>query len=270
MAIKYCDGKVPKAGVQTEADAALIERAENLFSEVESSFRTLSFHKCLISVWDFISITNKYIVAQEPWALAKDPSVRERLETVIYNTLEALRIAAVLITPVMPDSSKELLNRLGIKNIASQNFDSTEKWGGLSFGNSLTRGDALFPRIKHEKEKVNEVKQLTDIKKEISFGDFEKVDIRVARIIEAEVVPKSNKLLKLKIDIGEERTIVAGMGKDYKPDDLIGKQVAVVINLKPTKLMGVESHGMLLATDKKKGLTLVSFDEEAKVGAKVR
>lgn len=271
MAIRYCDGKVPQAGVQTEEDAALIKRAENLFSEVESSFRTLSFHKYLISVWDFISMTNKYIVAQEPWILAKDPSAGERLRAVIYNTLEALRIAAVLISPVMPDSSKELMSRLGIEDISSQNFDSIEKWGGLPSGNTLTRGNALFPRIKYEKEETPGVKKLiNNIKEEISFEDFEKVDIRVARVIEAEAVSTSNKLLKLKIDIGEERTIVAGVGKDYKPDDLIGKQIAVVVNLKPTKLMGIESQGMLLATDKKKGLTLVSFDEKAKVGATVR
>jgi len=270
MALKYCDGKVPEVGVRTEEDTALIERAENLLSEVESSFRALSFHKALLSVWDFISMTNKYIVTQEPWVLAKDSSTRERLETVVYNILEALRITAVLISPVMPDCSKELMNRLGIEDVDSQNFDSIGKWGDLSSGNTLTRGDALFPRVKYEKEEVPEVKKLTGIKEEISFEDFEKVDIRVARIIEAETVSKSNKLLKLKIDIGEERTIVAGMGKDYKPDDLIGKQIAVVINLKPTKLMGVESHGMLLATDKDKGLALVSFDDEAKVGAKVR
>jgi len=271
MALKYCDGKVPGAGAQSEEDTALVEKAENLLSEVESSFRALSFHKALLSIWDFINMTNRYIVAQEPWALAKDPSARERLDTVIYNILEALRITSVLISPFMPDCSKELMNRLGIENIDSQNFDSIGKWGGLSSGNTLTRGDALFPRIKYEKEEeVPEVKKITDLKEEISFEDFEKVDIRVARIIEAEAVPQSSKLVKLKIDVGEERTIVAGMGKDYKPDDLIGKQIAVVINLKPTKLMGVESHGMLLATDKDKGLALVSFDDEAKVGAKVR
>lgn len=271
MAIRYCDGKVPGAGAQSEEDTALVEKAESLLPEVESSFRALSFHKTLLSIWDFINMTNRYIVAQEPWALAKDPSDRERLDTVIYNILEALRITSVLISPFMPDCSKELMNRLGIEDVDSQKFDSIRKWGGLSSGNTLTRGDALFPRIKYEKEeKAPEVKKITDLKEEISFEDIEKVDIRVARVIEAETVPKSNKLLKLKIDIGEERTIVAGMGKDYKPDDLIGKQIAVVVNLKPTKLMGVESHGMLLATDKKKGLTLVSFDEEADVGAKVR
>jgi len=271
MAIRYCDGKVPGTGAQSEEDTALVEKAESLLPEVESSFRALSFHKALLSIWDFINMTNRYIVAQAPWALAKDPSARERLDTVLYNILEALRITSVLISPFMPDCSKELMNRLGIEDVDSQNFDSIRKWGGLSSGNTLTRGDALFPRVKYEKEEeAPEVKKITDLKEEISFEDFEKADIRVARIIEAEAVPKSSKLVRLKIDVGEERTIVAGIGKDYKPGDLIGKQIAVVVNLKPTKLMGVESHGMLLATDKDKGLALVSFDDEARVGAKVR
>jgi methionyl-tRNA synthetase C-terminal region/beta chain len=109
-----------------------------------------------------------------------------------------------------------------------------------------------------------------DLKPEIEYDEFAKVDLRVAKILAAEAVPKSNKLIKLRIDIGEERTIVAGIGKDYKPEDLVGKSIVVVANLKPAKLMGVESHGMLLATDSPAGLTLIGFDREAKTGAKVR
>lgn len=108
------------------------------------------------------------------------------------------------------------------------------------------------------------------VKAEISYEDFEKIDLRVARVLAAEAVPKSSKLLKLKIDIGEERTIVAGMGKDYKPEEIVGKNIVVCVNLKPTKLMGVEFHGMLLATDTEAGLTLLSFDRDPKTGARVR
>jgi len=114
-------------------------------------------------------------------------------------------------------------------------------------------------------------KKLTDVKEEISFEDFMKIDIRVAEILEAEMVPKSSKLIKMKVDVGEERTIVAGMGKDYTPEELIGKKITVVVNLKPTKIMGVESYGMLLAADKEgKGYTLVSYDGDAKVGGKIQ
>lgn len=271
MAVKYCDGKVPAAGTLLDEDKGLVEKAKGLFQEVDSSFRQLAFHKTLIAIWDFINTTNKYIVEREPWSLAKDPSQKERLGTVIYNILETLRVIAVLVMPFMPDSASELLNRLGIKDITGQDFNSIGKWGGLPVGNTLTRGEALFPRFTYEKPvEEPEVKELADLKDEISFAEFEKIDIRVAKIIEAEAVPKSNKLLKLKIDVGEERTIVAGMGKDYTAEELVGKQIAVVVNLKPTKLMGVESHGMLLATDTEKGLTLVTFDDEATMGAKVR
>lgn len=266
MAVRYCDGKVPIAHASTEEDKEHIEMAGETLSEVESSFRNLAFHKALISIWGFINATNKYVVEQEPWSMAKDPRFRERLETVIYHLLESLRVIAVLIYPFMPVSSEKIMNQIGIRDIQSQNIGSIRNWGGLSSGNPLRRGAVLFPRIGH-KEKEPEVKEKVP---EISFEDFQKVDLRVAQVISAEAIPGSDKLLKLKIDIGEERTIVAGIGKVYKPEDLPGKKIVVVTNLKPVKLMGVESHGMLLATDSDKGLTLLSFDRDAKTGAKIR
>jgi methionyl-tRNA synthetase len=126
--------------------------------------------------------------------------------------------------------------------------------------------------VEFKKEEKMEAKkpEMPPVKPEVSYEDFEKIDLRVAKVLAAEAVPKSNKLLKLKIDVGEERTIVAGMGKDYKPEEIVGKNIIVVVNLKPTKLMGVESHGMLLATDTEAGLTLLSCDRDPKTGAKVR
>ncbi len=271
MVIKYCDGRVPEAGESSDEDAILIEKGEGLFTEVDSSFRALQFHKSLISIWDFINVTNKYIVEREPWTLAKDPSAAARLNTIMYNILEALRVVAVFITPFMPETAEEILKRLGIKDWESQDFESVKQWGNLTAGNSLTRGESLFPRVAYEKEEAPVEKKLTDVKEEISFDDFMKLDIRVAEILEAEMVPKSNKLVKMKVDVGEERTIVAGMGKDYSPEELVGKKIAVVVNLKPTKIMGVESYGMLLAADKEgKGYTLVSYDGDAKVGGKIQ
>jgi len=268
MAVKYCDGLVP-AAVNHPDDAPLIERAAMIFPEVETSFQSLAFHKALISIWDLINMTNRYIVKQEPWGLAKDPSAKARLDTVIYNILEALRVIAILLLPFMPDSAGDILTRLGIEDIESQNFDSIRTWGGLPKGNVLTRGKSLFPRVEHEKPEDAPMARLAEIKEEISFQDFEKIDLRVARVVEAERVKKSDKLLKLKIDVGEERTIVAGIGKSYKPEDLIGKKITVILNLKPVKLMGVESHGMLLAADAGDRVSLVSFDGDADVGAKV-
>jgi len=272
MAVKYCDGKVPQGEDPAGEDALLIEKGAGLFTEVDASFRALQFHKSLISIWDFINVTNKYIVEREPWALAKDQSAAARLNTIMYNILEALRVVAVFIMPFMPETAEEILKRLGIEEWESQDYESVRKWGGLAAGNSLTRGESLFPRVTYEKEEAPVEKKLTDVKAEISFDDFMKMDIRVAEILEAEMVPKSNKLIKMKVDVGEERQIVAGMGKDYRPDELIGKKIAVVVNLKPTKIMGVESYGMLLATDKNegKGYTLISYDGDAKVGGKIQ
>ncbi|MEA2015023.1 MAG: methionine--tRNA ligase subunit beta, partial [Thermodesulfobacteriota bacterium] len=180
-----------------------------------------------------------------------------------------LRIIAILLFPFMPDSAGDILTRLGIKDIQSQNFDTINTWGGLSKDNTLTRGKSLFPRVEYDKLEDLPADGLTDIKEDISFQDFEKIDIRVARIVEAKRVKKSDKLLKLKIDVGEERTIVAGIGKDYKPEELAGKKIAVILNLEPVKLMGVESHGMLLAADAESDVVLVSFDGDADIGAKI-
>jgi methionyl-tRNA synthetase len=273
MAFKYCGGKAPDAHSPHYDGQLLVETADKVAAEVETCFRELTLHKALIAIWDFINITNKYIVEREPWNLAKDPANKIRLDTIIYNLLESLRVTAVLISPFMPGSAEKILAQIGIADVASQDYDSIRRWGGLPCGTPLTRADSLFPRVKYQKEEAQPEAgsvEIQLIKAEISYEDFEKVDLRVATVIEAEAVPKSDKLLKLKIDMGEKRTIVAGIGKDYKAADLIGKKIVVVANLKPAKLMGVESHGMILATDSKDGLTLLVFDREPKPGARIR
>jgi len=273
MAMKYCAGKVPEAHTQTEEDRLLVAAAGKAVAEVESCFQELTLHRALIAIWDFINVTNKYIVEQEPWRLGQDVANKSRLETVIYNLLESLRIIAVLVSPFMPGSAEKITDQLGITNAASQDFDSIRSWGGITRGNSLKRSDALFPRVKFEKERekpeVTE-KEIQPVKPLIDYADFEKVDLRVAKVIEAEAVPKSSKLLKLTIDMGEKRTLVAGIAKDYKPEDLIGKKIVVVANLKPTKMMGIESQAMLLAADREDGLTLLCFDREPVTGARIR
>jgi len=272
MAVKYGDGKVPAASAPADEDRILMETAVRVVGEVEACFEELSFHKALMAIWEFINVTNKYIVEREPWTLAKDPANRARLETIVYNLMESLRVIAVLITPFMPGSAEKIMDQIGMADAMGQNFDSLRQWGGLPPGSVLTRGDSLFPRVEYKKEvKMEEKKiEMIPVKAEISYEDFEKIDLRVARVLAAEAVPKSSKLLKLRIDIGEERTIVAGMGKDYRPEEIVGKNIVVVVNLKPTKLMGVESHGMLLATDTETGITLLSFDRDPKTGARVR
>jgi len=276
MALKYGDGKAPAPEVPADEDRILMETAKRVVREVEACFEDLALHKALMAVWEFINVTNKYIVEREPWTLAKDPANKARLATIIYNLLESLRIISVLITPFMPSSAKKIMEQIGIRDMAEQTFDRIRRWGGLPPGSALKRGESLFPRVELRKEEKMEAKMdaketaMPAIKPEISHEDFEKVDLRVGKVLAAEAVPKSSKLLKLKIDIGEERTIVAGMAKDYKPEEIVGKNIVCIVNLKPTKLMGVESHGMLLAADTDAGLTLVGFDRDPKTGARIR
>ena len=271
MVIKYCDGKIP-AITPAQRDSVLREAAIKTIDEVEACFGDLSLHKALIAIWEFINTANKYIVENEPWNLAKDPVNKEKLLAIMYNLLVALRAIAILITPFMPQTAQKILRQIGISESQKLDFSIIRKDVALTAGNPLIRGDSLFPRIEVEKE-VSPAKaeaDTLDLQPVIEYEDFTKIDLRVAKILEAETVPKSSKLLKLKIDIGEERTIVAGIGKDYNPADLVGKKVVIVANLKPAKLMGVESRGMILATDTDQGLTILSFDKDAKTGAKIR
>ena len=271
MVVKYCDSKVPASRPPINEDLAITEAAERIVREVETCFGDLSFHKALMAIWEFINLANKYIVEREPWLLAKDSSKRDRLEGVLYNLLEALRFISVLILPFMPDTAEKIMKQIGVADPHSQKLDSIKGWGGLNPGANLQRGETLFPRVLFEKESAAPPrKEISPMKPEITYDEFEKIDMRVAKIVKAEAVPKADKLVKLTIDIGEERTIVAGIAKSYRPEDLVGKSIVVVVNLKPTKLMGVESRGMLLATDSGDGLALVGFDREPKTGAKVR
>ena len=270
MVIKYCDGKTPICPAQR--DSVLLDAAIKTIDEVEACFSDMSLHKALIAIWEFINTANKYIVENEPWNLVKDPANTEKLLAIMYNLLVALRAIAILITPFMPQTAGKILQQIGISESQKLDFLTIRKDAALNAGIALVRGESLFPRIEVEKE-VSAAKtkmDTLDLKPVIEYDDFAKIDLRVAKILEAEAVPKSSKLIKLKIDIGEERTIVAGIGKDYSPADLIGKKVVIVANLKPAKLMGVESRGMILATDTDLGLTILSFDKDPKTGAKIR
>ncbi|HCX01298.1 MAG TPA: methionine--tRNA ligase [Syntrophaceae bacterium] len=270
MAVKYCDGKIPGPPA-ADLETSLQKTALKAVTEVEASFADMSLHKALIAVWELISAANKYIVENEPWNLAKDPAHSAKLFAIMYRMLEALRAVAILISPFMPQAAEKILHQIGLDTKLKYDLDVIRQNELLPAGNALVRGESLFPRVTAEKEAPPQPKKAAvDLKPEIEYDEFAKVDLRVAKILAAEAVPKSNKLIKLRIDIGEERTIVAGIGKDYKPEDLVGKSIVVVANLKPAKLMGVESHGMLLATDSPAGLTLIGFDREAKTGAKVR
>ena len=208
MAVKYCDGKVPEINPQKK-DSSLHEAARKVVTEVESSFNDMFLHKALIAIWDFINVTNKYIVENEPWTLGKDPANKEKLTAIMYNLLAALRAIAILLTPFMPQTAEKILRQIGVNESQKMDLSVIRKDDALTAGSPLIRGESLFPRISQEKDNQTPEKKAPaiDLKPEIDYEEFAKVDLRVGKIIAVEAVPKSNKLLKLKIDIGEERTL---------------------------------------------------------------
>ncbi|MCG8472042.1 MAG: methionine--tRNA ligase [Desulfobacterales bacterium] len=271
MSFKYFDGTVPKPDSSLMEELSLAGEAEKALESVRMEMPLFAFDRALKAIWAFVSRMNKYVDEMAPWDLAKDEAQKPRLETVMYNLLEGLRMVAGLIHPVMPETSAKMLSHLGAGDTPML-LTSFETWGELPPGGSITKTKALFPRIdmkafeETKKEKSTPVKKelATPIKEEISFDDFMNVDLRVGTVLDAEAVPKANKLLKLSVDLGEgvPRTIVAGIAKSYTPEEVKGTQVVVVANLAPAKIMGVESQGMLLAATKRKHLSLATFQLE--------
>ncbi len=259
----------PGAAAETEADRALQAGAGRAFREVEDAFAELALHKALMAIWEFVNQANRYIVGEEPWVLAKDPGRRDRLDTVLYTLLESLRVIAVLVAPFLPSTAEKIFRQIGVTDPAARDFETLRAWGGLPPGSPLTRGEGLFPRVAY-RPAAEIAPPPASAKAAISYEEFQKVDLRAATVLSAEAVPKSDKLLRLTVDLGEPRTIVAGIAKEYTPDELVGKRIVIVANLKPTKIMGIESQGMLLATDAEAGLTVLCFDREPKTGARVR
>ncbi len=270
MVERFRGGIVPRSGGLEEKDVELKTLALKIAQDAEPVMAEIGFHKLLISIWELINLANKYIDGMAPWALAKDPQKSERLDTVLYQLLEVLRFVTVLISSFMPQTAEKIQSQMGISDPASQNLTSLKEWGGLKPGGQVRKGESLFPRI--EEDKKSEEKEKMEAANIITYEEFQKLDLRVAKVLAAENIKKSDKLLKLRVDIGEERTLVAGIARAYKPEELVGKTIIIVANLQPTKLMGVESQGMLLAADGADGagVVLATFDKEAKVGAKVR
>jgi len=268
MAERYLQGRIPQVGALEEKDLELEASALNVAQEAEKLFSELSLHKFLISTWELINLANRYVDSMAPWVLAKDPATTERLQTVLYQLLEVLRFVAVFISPFMPQAAEKIQGQLGIADLGSQTLASLKEWGGLVPGGRVRKGEALFPRI--EGDRIGKEEEKMEPAALISMEEFQKMDLRVGKILAAENIKKSEKLLKLRVDIGEERTVVAGIARHYKPEELVGKTIILLANLQPTKLMGVDSQGMVLAADGAEGVILATFDKEAKVGSKVR
>lgn len=277
MIVKNFDSIIPEPEELLENDKVLIEHFENLLNKYYSYMDTFKLTNALEEIWNYIGEINKYFDENKPWILAKEGN-KKRLATVLYNSLEAILRVATLLIPFMPDSSNELYKRLSQDVKPSEVFE--RKWYVLKSGQKVTHGKPLFNKIdlkKFEKLAVNEENKTLNKENTlegvslITFDEFKKIDLRIAEILEAEKINKSEKLLKLLIDLGElgKRQIVAGIAKYYEPNELIGKKIVVVANLKPAKLMGVESHGMLLAAKINEKLTLLTVDNDIEPGAKI-
>ena len=275
MVHKYFKGVVPpgEGSKDSELDLSLKANAGKAVREYEKAMEKFAFHQALMATWEFINHINKYIDVTAPWELVKRKSQHKELQAVLYNVLEGLRIIAGLTYPIMPRAAGLMLEHLGITRAAPfQTLDDLKVWGKTRPGTELPKTITLFPRIDLDKPRsaplqTNGVdEEISRYKAEISMKKFQEVDLRVATVLHAEPVPRSRKLLKLKVDAGQEFTIVAGIAECFQPEDLIGKQVIVVANLKPVKLMGILSQGMLLTASDKGTCRLITVDGAAAPG----
>ncbi|MCP4020936.1 MAG: methionine--tRNA ligase [Desulfobacteraceae bacterium] len=281
MMHRYFDGKIPTIDntLEQEKDLSLESNAKNAIDEFKASMDLCKFHNGAAAIWRFISTMNKYIDTHEPWALAKDESKANELALVLTNLVEGLRVVAGLIYPIMPSTSKKMLKTIDFNQDREKDFSTLEEiapWGQIKEGTIIQKPEVLFPRIDLKKSAPKDETKKTKpfkpaLKEEITIEEFAKIDLRTGIIIKAESIEKSNKLLKLQVDLGvEKRQIIAGIAKDYAPEDLLNKQVIVVANLKEAKLMGEISQGMILAAGGKKNLVLSAFEKEIKPGKQVK
>jgi len=286
MAERYFDGKLPEPHAEDDStDQELINTALETPALLEGFTDQLKISDALTELWKLVKRSNKYIDENTPWELAKDPANKVRLGTVIYNLVESIRFIAVMLQPFMPRTPESIWEQLGIgSNGKLKTWASLAEWGAIQPGTVVSRGEDLFPRLNMQAE-IREMQgdqpaeqgakddpTQDDQEGLISLDQFQQVDLRVAAITGAERIPKADKLLKVEVSLGdsEKRQVVAGIAEHYQPDQLIGKHVIFVSNLKPVKLRGVLSQGMLLAATAEDGsLALTTVDRKIPAGSRV-
>ena len=288
MIEKYHGGIIHKTSVADELDQDLISLAAQTVESYQYAMDNMEINTAIKSVWSLISRTNKYIDETGPWLLAKDEAKAARLQAVMYNLAEVLRIVALLIAPFVPHTSPKIYKQLGLP-VPAEFLLADAVWGGLPDGTTVQKGEPIYPRIEvneegvtvaaatkktavtaaPQKEKAEPAAQ--EQKEEIAIDDFAKIDLRVATILTAERVPKTDKLMKLSVKIGEEeRTIVSGIAQHYTEEQLVGRNVIVIANLKAAKLRGIESRGMLLAASDSEGNLVLADAPNIASGSKVK
>ncbi len=295
MIDKYFEGVMPAAFEEGDFDEDLKNTVVKTPERVDELLDKLQFSTALAEIWKSVSRVNKYVDETMPWVLAKDEKNNRRLAAVMYNLAESIRVISVLIQPFMPETPEKIWKQMGIaENEDILSWDSVKVWGKYPAGARVSKGDVIFPRIDVNKEleeleklSAQNTAQVKDKAKEnkvpeagegvkiddglIAIEDFSKVDLRVARVLEAEKVEGTDKLLKLKLELGSElRQVVSGIARHYLPQDIIGKYVILVANLKPVKLKGIESQGMILAASNDSELVLATIDKVIGHGSKVK
>lgn len=294
MIEKYHGGVVTHKEGMEAVDKEFIALVNETVAGYSDAMDHMELNQAIKDVWNLIGRANKYIDETAPWILAKDPAQAERLQAVMYNLAEALRIVAILIAPFVPVTAPKIYEQLGLGKPESF-FMADAVWGKLATGTKVQKGEPLFPRIEvteagetviaatkktaakaikaeaPKAEAKKEAKPAAAADGEITIDDFAKIDLRVATVVAAERVPKTDKLIKLQVKIGnEERTIVSGIAQHYEPENLIGKNVIVIANLKPAKLRGIESRGMVLAASDGEGNLVLADAPGIASGSKVK
>lgn len=288
MQMKYFGGSQPAAYTVTDLEDEIHSLFKDIFTKAEENLNALQFPTALTEIWKGVSRLNKYIDETAPWVLAKEIETnedsRKRLAGVMYTLLEGIRIISILIEPFMPRTPEKIWAQIGLSGKSDLTaWEQANVWGLYPVGTTVEKGEALFPRIDMKTEMEALEKLEAEMKKAaapveeaqepdnlITIEDFAKVQMKVAQVLAAEKVEGADKLLKLQLDVGDEtRQVVSGIAKQYTPEDMIGKKVVLITNLKPAKLRGIESQGMILAATKGKKLTLVTIDGDIPAGAEI-
>ncbi|EGO65969.1 methionine--tRNA ligase [Acetonema longum] len=283
---RFNGGVIPAAGAAEPIDEELVAQARHTVASYETAMEKLDITTALKVVWALIGRSNKYIDETSPWALAKDPAKKERLHTVLYNLAEILRMVAILISPFMPSTGPKIWRQLGLADdFASVRLTDAKNWGRIKAGTVVAKPEPIFPRIEEKSEgeaaaspavpapvqpkAETAAKPAEPATSEVTIDEFAKMDLRVAKVLAAEKVKGADKLLQLTVDLGtEQRIIVSGIAKRYEPEQLVGRNVVMIVNLKPAKIRGIESRGMVLAASCDDKLALVEAPMPA--GSKVR
>lgn len=297
MIVKYNNGEVPEPGTDTELEKELKELSTAVKNGTEERMLACDPAAALEYVWQFVSRCNKYVDETAPWNLAKNPDNRERLNTVLYTFAECIRILGVLCAPFMPGVPDKITPLLGVQGLFGD-WEQAAAWNIIKPGTQIKKGEPIFPRIdlslyaseqdvnpgtvpskqansesaqKPSQEEKQAPAEMVPLKEEISIEEFAKMDLRIVKVLKAEKVEKADKLLKLEVEMGAEvRTIVSGIAQYYAPEDLVGKKVVLVANLKPAKLRGIVSQGMILAASHGGDLEVLSLTQDLPSGAQVK